>query len=63
MPKSYEDLMNIRADFEEFEKSMSKNTPISVKKHGLVKTTEVQAEVAAIRSKLHDLTVMMFETK
>ena len=59
MSKAINDLVEVRVAFEEFERNMGKATRESVAKHGAAKTFQVQADIAHIRAKLHELHTLM----
>lgn len=62
-PKAYNDLMEVRSLFEEFERKMAKGIDRAVEKHGLTEAVSVTAEIARIRKSLHDLSIRMFPPK
>jgi hypothetical protein len=60
---AYNDLMEVRSLFEEFERKMAKGIDRAVEKHGLTEAVSVTAEIARIRKSLHDLSIRMFPPK
>jgi len=60
MSKAYDDLLEVRILFEEFERKLIANVDKSVAKHGSLETISVAADVARIRRQLHDLHLKMF---
>jgi len=55
MSKATEDLTNVRASFEEFEKNMLATMTHSISKHGLAKTSDVLMQITHIRKAMKKL--------
>jgi hypothetical protein len=59
MAKATEDLLEIRAAFEDMERKMSSTMKTSVEKRGLSASADIMADVARIREELRTLHIKL----